>query len=72
MVSVDNYGCVQTFTGVIEKLVSMKDWFDIFNPAFTLHLLEGSVVEMWATRKPTADGHVASLELFAADGMQIA
>ncbi|HAT7591435.1 hemin-degrading factor [Citrobacter sp. TBCS-15] len=72
MVFVGNRGCVQIFTGVIEKLVPMKGWLNIFNPAFTLHLLEESVAETWVTRKPTADGHVTSLELFAADGTQIA
>ncbi|MES0229412.1 ChuX/HutX family heme-like substrate-binding protein, partial [Citrobacter braakii] len=72
MVFVGNRGCVQIFTGVIEKLVPMKGWLNIFNPTFTLHLLEESVAETWVTRKPTADGHVTSLELFAADGTQIA
>ena len=27
---------------------------------------------MWVTRKPTSDGHVTSVELFAKDGTQIA
>ncbi len=72
MVFVGNRGCVQIFTCVIEKLVPMKGWLNIFNPTFTLHLLEESVAETWVTRKPTADGHVTSLELFAADGTQIA
>lgn len=60
MVFVGNRGCVQIFTGVIEKLVPMKGWLNIFNPTFTLHLLEESVAETWVTRKPTADGHVTS------------
>ncbi|TKV23691.1 ChuX/HutX family heme-like substrate-binding protein [Citrobacter sp. wls613] len=72
MVFVGNRGCVQIFTGVVEKLVPMKGWLNIFNPTFTLHLLEETVTETWVTRKPTADGHVTSLELFAADGTQIA
>ncbi|HCQ7173931.1 TPA: hemin-degrading factor [Enterobacter cloacae] len=72
MIFVGNRGCVQIFTGVVEKLMPMKGWLNIFNPAFTLHLLEGAIAESWVTRKPTADGHVTSLELFAADGTQIA
>lgn len=72
MVFVGNRGCVQIFTGVVEKLVPMKGWLNIFNPTFTLHLLEESIAESWVTRKPTAEGHVTSLELFAADGTQIA
>lgn len=72
MIFVGNRGCVQIFTGPIEKVVPMKGWLNIFNPAFTLHLREDTIAETWVTRKPTADGHVTSLELFAADGTQIA
>ncbi|MBB1201126.1 hemin-degrading factor [Enterobacteriaceae bacterium 89] len=72
MIFVGNRGCVQIFTGAIEKVVPMKGWLNIFNPAFTLHLREDTIAEAWVTRKPTADGHVTSLELFAADGTQIA
>lgn len=72
MIFVGNRGCVQIFTGAIEKVMPMKGWLNIFNSAFTLHLREDTLVESWVTRKPTADGHVTSLELFAADGTQIA
>lgn len=72
MVFVGNAGCVQIFTGAIKKVVPMKGWLNIFNPTFTLHLLEGQIAQSWVTRKPTADGHVTSLELFAEDGTQIA
>lgn len=72
MVFVGNRGCVQIFTGVIEKVVTMEQWINVFNPQFTLHLREDCIVESWITRKPTADGFVTSLELFAADGTQIA
>jgi Putative heme degradation protein len=72
MVFVGNRGCVQIFTGVVEKVMPMKGWLNIFNPTFTLHLLEESIAETWVTRKPTADGHVTSLEIFAHDGTQIA
>lgn len=72
MIFVGNRGCVQIFTGVLEKLTPMKGWINIFNEHFTLHLLERGIAESWVTRKPTADGHVTSLELFAADGTQIA
>ena len=72
MIFVGNRGCVQIFTGEIEKVVPMKGWLNIFNSAFTLHLREDTIAESWVTRKPTADGHVTSLELFAANGTQIA
>lgn len=72
MIFVGNRGCVQIFTGKIEKLVPMDNWLNIFNRQFTLHLVEDAIAESWVTRKPTADGMVTSLELFAADGTQIA
>lgn len=72
MIFVGNRACVQIFTGQIEKLMPMHGWLNIFNPAFTLHLQDQQIAESWITRKPTADGIVTSLELFAADGTQIA
>lgn len=72
MIFVGNRGCVQIFTGALEKLVPMKGWTNIFNERFTLHLRQDAVAETWVTRKPTADGYVTSLELFAKDGTQIA
>lgn len=72
MIFVSNRACTQIFTGRIEKLMPMHNWLNIFNPAFTLLLQEQLIAESWITRKPTADGIVTSLELFAADGTQIA
>lgn len=72
MIFVGNRGCVQIFTGVLEKLTPMRGWINIFNSAFTLHLREETIDEVWVTRKPTVDGHVTSVELFANDGTQIA
>lgn len=72
MIFIGNRGCVQIFTGVVEKLMPMENWLNIFTPTFTLHLMENHIAESWITRKPTSDGFVTSLELFAADGTQIA
>jgi putative hemin transport protein len=72
MIFVGNRGCTQIFTGAIEKLMPMDNWVNIFNPAFTLHLMADHISESWVTRKQSGDGFVTSLELFAADGTQIA
>lgn len=72
MVFVGNRGCVQIFTGKIEKIMPHEEWLNIFNKKFVLHLIETDIVESWITRKPTKDGHVTSLELFSHDGTQIA
>ncbi|WPD76876.1 hemin-degrading factor [Dickeya fangzhongdai] len=72
MIFVGNRGCVQIFTGVIEKVTPMENWLNVFNRDFTLHLVADAIAESWVTRKPTKDGIVTSLELFAADGTPIA
>ncbi|CAI1503638.1 Hemin transport protein hemS [Serratia quinivorans] len=72
MIFVGNRGCVQIFTGQIERLMPQEGWINVFNRRFTLHLIEDAIAESWITRKPTKDGFVTSLELFSADGTQIA
>ncbi|MDE9551778.1 hemin-degrading factor [Xenorhabdus bovienii] len=78
MIFVGNRGCIQIFTGKLERLMpyqeenSPQKWVNIFNRDFTLHLIESAIVESWVTRKPTTDGFVTSLELFDAEGNQIA
>ncbi|PNK65371.1 MULTISPECIES: hemin-degrading factor [Pantoea] len=72
MIFVGNRGCTQIFTGAVEKVAPMDNWLNLFNPHFTLHLMADQIHESWVTRKPTGDGFVTSLELFAADGTQIA
>ena len=47
MIFVGNRGCVQIFTGALEKVAPMRGWLNIFNTAFTLHLREESVDEIW-------------------------
>jgi hypothetical protein len=54
MIFVGNRGCVQIFTGALEKLAPMRGWLNIFNTTFTLHLREESIDEVWVTRKPTS------------------
>ncbi|PHM38072.1 hemin-degrading factor [Xenorhabdus innexi] len=78
MIFVGNRGCIQIFTGKLERLMpyqeenSSQKWANIFNRHFTLHLIESAIAESWITRKPTTDGFVTSLELFDAEGNQIA
>ena len=72
MIFIGNSGCVQIFTGQIKSVRPHGEWINIFNSRFTMHLIESAIAESWVTRKPTKDGFVTSLELFAADGTQIA
>lgn len=71
MIFVGNCGCVQIFIGVLEKLVFMCGWLNIFNIIFILYLCEESVDEVWVICKLILDGYVISVELFVKDGIQI-
>lgn len=77
MIFVSNGACIQIFTGLIEQNVTQQKtigegWISVNNQRFTLQLHESAIAESWITHKPTKDGFVTSLELFAADGTQIA
>jgi putative hemin transport protein len=72
MVFVGNKGCIQIHSGPVEKLVQHGPWYNVLDPMFNLHLRTDMIAESWVTRKPTEDGIVTALELFAADGSIIA
>ena len=68
MVFVGNEGCVQIYTGRVERLVETGPWFNVLDARFNLHLAEAQVVEAYVVVKPTVDGVVTSVECFDADG----
>jgi putative hemin transport protein len=72
MIFVGNRGCIQIHTGEVRKLVPMGPWFNVLDPQFNLHLREDHVASAWVVKKPTVDGIVTSLELYDAEGNQIA
>lgn len=72
MVFVGSPGCIEIHTGPVRKVVKMGPWLNVLDPRFQLHLREDEIDQAWIVRKPTDDGVVTSLELFAADGTQIA
>jgi putative hemin transport protein len=72
MVFVGNGGCIQIHTGPVAKIVPMGPWINVMDPGFNLHLRTDGVAQAWIVRKPTEDGIVTSLELFDADGDNIA
>lgn len=71
MIFVANPGAIQIHTGPIMKLQDVGPWFNVLDPDFNLHLLEGEIAEAWAVRKPTVDGIVSALELFDRAGRPI-
>lgn len=72
MVFVSNPGNIQIHTGPVKKILKMGDWVNVMDPAFNLHLNTQGVSQIWRVRKPTSDGDVNSLEIYARDGSTIA
>jgi putative hemin transport protein len=72
MIFVGNRGCIQVFSGAVGRVVRTGPWLNVLDPGFNLHLREDHIAQSWIVRKPTRAGVVSSLELYAADGEQIA
>ncbi len=71
MCFVGNRGCIQIHKGPIANIKPMGPWINVLDETFHLHLRLDHVSEVWAVRKPTAEGHVTSLEAYGADGEMI-
>lgn len=72
MVFVGSPGVIQIHTGKIENLKRTGPWFNVLDPGFNLHADTTKIAHAWVVRKPTTDGIITSLELFDADGQQLA
>jgi putative hemin transport protein len=72
MCFVGSRGCIQIFTGKVKNIKAMGPWINVLDPDFNLHLRESGVIEAWLVRKPTTDGDVTAVELFDAEGNQVA
>jgi putative hemin transport protein len=72
MVFVGNHGMIQIHTGPVQTIRPMGPWLNVLDPGFNLHLREDLIAQAWVVRKPTSDGIVTSLELFDAQGTNIA
>lgn len=72
MVFVGNRGCIQIHTGPVNQLMARGPWFNVLDPDFNLHLDETAIASCWVTRKPSVDGDITAVELYAADDTLIA
>ncbi|GGX22429.1 hemin-degrading factor [Pigmentiphaga litoralis] len=68
MVFVSNKGIVQIHTGPVHKLLRTGPWFNVLDPRFNLHLNTTAITSTWVVNKPTVDGWVTSVEVYAATG----
>lgn len=71
MCFVGNDGIIQIHSGPVANIKTMGPWINVMDPTFHLHLRLDHIVEAWAVRKPTRDGHVSSVEAYGADGEMI-
>lgn len=72
MVFVGNRGVIQIHGGPIQRVAVMGPWLNVLDARFNLHLREDAIAQAFAVRKPTVDGLVSSLELYAQSGELIA
>ena len=72
MIFVGNRGCLQVFSGPVQRIVRQGPWLNVLDPGFNLHLREDRIASSWVVAKPTRAGVVRSLELFDAEGEIIA
>ncbi|MGF6773644.1 putative hemin transport protein [Paraburkholderia sp. GAS199] len=72
MVFVGNRGMIQIHGGPVKTIRVMGPWLNVLDPGFNLHLRADLLASAWVVRKPTSDGIVTSLELFDAQGENIA
>ncbi|MEP6904064.1 MAG: ChuX/HutX family heme-like substrate-binding protein [Actinomycetota bacterium] len=72
MVFVGNDGIIQIHTGTVENIVEARGWFNVMDEKFNLHIDQDKIARAFVVKKPTADGTVTSLELFNAQGENVA
>ncbi|MBW9062854.1 hemin-degrading factor [Rhizobium herbae] len=71
MCFVGNQGVIQIHSGLLANIQTIGPWLNVMDPTFHLHLRLDHLAEIWAVRKPTADGHVTSLEALDARGEMV-
>lgn len=68
MCFVGNRGMIQIHTGPVANLRRTGPWYNVLDPRFNLHLNTEAIDSAWVVNKPTSDGWVTSLEIYAASG----
>lgn len=64
MVFTSSRGNIQIHSGAVRKILEIPGWINVMDPDFNLHLRTDGIHDVWAVKKPTADGWVHSLEVF--------
>ncbi len=58
--------------GVVDRVSPAGNWLRIVGPGFNVSLREDAIAEVWAVRRPSADGLVGALDLYGTDGELLA
>ena len=64
MIFVNNPGCIQIHSGLIHRLKLTRDWYNILDPGFNLHVKYKDIASTWIVKKPVETGEVHSIECF--------
>jgi putative hemin transport protein len=59
---------VQIHSGPVHRIEVMGPWLNVLDPAFNLHLREDRIAGAYVVRKPSVNGEIHSLELYAVTG----
>jgi len=68
MVFVGNKGNIQIHTGKIRRTMWHREWFNVMDPDFNLHLDMSKVATTYIVRKPAENDVVTSVEVFNQKG----
>ncbi len=68
MCFVGNRGMLQIHTGSLLNIRRTGPWLNVLDPDFNLHLDTTKIDSVWTVRKPTSDGWVSSMEVYADSG----
>ncbi|MFP4552024.1 MAG: hemin-degrading factor [Spirochaetales bacterium] len=68
MVFVRSPGVTQIHSGPVERLSAHREYYNVLDPEFNLHIREPQLAQAWLVKKPTAEDTVTSIEIYDHDG----
>lgn len=68
MIFVGSRGCIEIFSGKIDKLMTMGPWENVLDKGFNLHLRADHIKEAYVVTKMSDKGPAVSLEAFDVNG----
>lgn len=65
---VGNAGMTQIYTGAIHQTKAVDGWYNVLDPKLNIHIRDQQIAAIWVVKKPTADGVLASVEVYNGQG----